>query len=515
MRIGIKDKIVISFFAGAVVSLVLVGYSLFVISGLVSAMNRMQELTSRMDVTDSLNFQIQKLLKTSGDYLISGDVGKRDSFDALMGDISKNLNMLEGGERDERWESISNRVKNSTIKLFEMTLDIMYTDNPVGNRDAVALMNDASRYGETLIKDIEEVNRIVSADRNNLGVEAAGRAKRAKFVIYVLPVAGAVLLVFLYYYLKTHITDPIIELYRGAERVAGGDYLSLVEVETGDELEDLAEGFNMMAEALREREAKMFALIKVIDKVNNELIESDKHKAAFLSNVSHELKTPLTHILGFSELLKMEHSNSLPESGKKYLDNVNRSGHELLKLIEELLIVARGAGVMTAGEMKEVNAVSIAEDTIRGITRAVQHKEQTLLVSIDRSLSSVQADESMLRQIFNNLLNNAVKFTPSHGTIEFTMETIRENEDTSFKVTVKDTGPGIMPWMKDVLFAPFEIGEKTAMREYEGMGIGLTITKRFVEFHGGKIWFESEPGQGSVFMFTIPVRAKSAENVGE
>ena len=185
------------------------------ISGLVSAMNRRQELTSRMDVTDGLNFQIQKLTKTAGDYLISGDVGKRDSFDALMGDISKNLNMLEGGDRDERWASISNRVKNSTIKLFEMTLDIMYTDNPVGNKDAATLMNDASRYGETLIRDIDEVNRMVSADRNNLGHEAAGRAKRAKFVIYVLPAVGGLLLVFLYYYLKTHITDPIIELYRG------------------------------------------------------------------------------------------------------------------------------------------------------------------------------------------------------------------------------------------------------------------------------------------------------------
>src|SRR3972149_161741 len=104
MRVGIKDKIVISFLGGALVSLVLLGYSLFVISGLVSAMNRMQELTFRMDVTDGLNFQIQKLLKTSGDYLISGDVGERDSFDALMGDISKNLKMLEGdvGSRDER-----------------------------------------------------------------------------------------------------------------------------------------------------------------------------------------------------------------------------------------------------------------------------------------------------------------------------------------------------------------------------------------------------------------------------
>ncbi|MFZ3072739.1 MAG: ATP-binding protein, partial [Thermodesulfobacteriota bacterium] len=199
--------------------------------------------------------------------------------------------------------------------------------------------------------------------------------------------------------------------------------------------------------------------------------------------------------------------------GKKYLDNVNRSGQELLKLIEELLIVARGSGVMMTSEMKDVNAAAIAEEAIRGITPVAQRKEQTLLVVIDRSLDAVKADEAMLRQIFNNLLDNAVKFTPSHGTIEFTMETILENEDVSLKVTVKDTGPGVMPWMKDVLFAPFEIGEKTAMREYEGMGIGLAITKRFVEFHGGKIWFESEPGQGSVFMFTLPI-TRPGENTG-
>ncbi|MFZ3072738.1 MAG: histidine kinase dimerization/phospho-acceptor domain-containing protein, partial [Thermodesulfobacteriota bacterium] len=356
MRVGIKNKIVISFLAGVVVSFAFMGWSLFVISGLVSSMNLMQKLTLRMDVTDNLNFQIQNLLKTSGDYLISGDAGKRDSFDALVSSISKNLDILEEANGDERWNSMANRVKTSTMKLSEMTLDIMYTDNPVGNKAAATLMNDASRYGEALMADIEEVNRAVSVDRANLGHEAAGRAKKANLIIYVLPVAGAFVLVFLYYYLRTHITDPLTELYKGAERVAGGDYSSKVEVKTEDELEDLAGGFNRMAEALREREAKMFALLKVIDRVNNELIEAGRHKAAFLSNVSHELKTPLTHILGFSELLKMEHSAGLPESGKKYLDNVNRSGQELLKLIEELLIVARGSGVMMTSEMKDVNA---------------------------------------------------------------------------------------------------------------------------------------------------------------
>lgn len=377
---------------------------------------------------------------------------------------------------------------------------------------------DPGQWFKTATVKIESMGEVSAGLNKRLEVlagELSSSARNALIVYAVIALIAIAIALALAAVAMRSITRPLEGMLSASKKLALGELDAVVDIKSKDEIGVLADSFNMMAGALREREARMFALIKMIDNINNELIESNRHKAAFLSNVSHELKTPLTHILGFSELLKEEYSNNLPELGRECLDNVSRSGQELLKLIEELLIVAKGSGGFMAEEMKDVNVAAIAEDEIHGITKAAQRKGQTLLVSIDMGLSSVKADEGMLRQIFNNLLDNAVKFTPPRGTIEFIMETAPENGNKAVKVTVKDTGPGIMPWLKDVLFTPFEIGEKTAMREYEGMGIGLAIAKRFVEFHGGKIWFESEPGQGSVFMFTIPIRAKTAENTGE
>ncbi len=505
MRTSINKKLIGSFVVGTFFALALLGWSLFTIEGLLNTMNKMETLSIRVDKTNALNFNIQKLIKISDEYMLTGDIKKRDEFDRLITELADILAVLGRQEGDERWDKVSKKVREEVTKLSEMVVEIMFIDKPIGNRKATELMRKVSELGESLIKDIERFNHIASEDRDGLAIVASRMAERTRLMVYTFPVVGLVLLSVLYVYLKRYISSPLMELYRGAERVSRGDYTHPVIIRTGDELEHLASGFNKMADALKEREEKLLSLLKVVEKVNRELISATEYKSRFLSNVSHELKTPLTHILGFSELLKLEESDRLSGAAKSYVDNIYRSGKSLLKLIEDILQVTRTTIEDIAPDRREFSIRNTINRIVARLRPLSDSKGQTIRVEIERDVNMITADEGMVAQIIGNLLDNAVKFTPQGGTITIRARRERRGDIDTLTVSVTDTGIGIRPEIKEHIFELFEIGEKGIVREYEGLGIGLALARKLVEYHGGQIWCESEIGKGSTFEFYIPL----------
>ena len=511
MRTSINNKLIGSFVVGALFALVLLGWSLLTIESLLNTMNKMETLSIRVDKTNALNFNIQKLIKISDEYMLTGDIKKRDEFDRLITELADILAVLGKQKGDKRWDEMSEKVKKEVTRLSEMVVEIMFIDNPIGNKKAIELMGKVSELGERLIKDIERFNHIASEDRDKLALVASRMAERTRLMVYTFPVAGLVLLAILYVYLKRYISTPLLELYRGAERVSRGDYTHPVIIKTGDELEHLADGFNKMADALKEREEKLLSLLKVVEKVNRELISATEYKSRFLANVSHELKTPLTHILGFSELLKLEESDKLSGAAKSYVDNIYRSGKSLLKLIEDILHVARTTIEDIAPDKREFSIRNTINRIVARLRPLSESKGQTIKVEIDRDVNTIVADEGMISQIIGNLLDNAVKFTPQGGTITIKARREKRGEVETLTISVIDTGIGIKPELKDHIFELFEIGEKGIVREYEGLGIGLALARKLVEYHGGKIWCESEVGKGSTFEFYIPLERTDRE----
>ncbi len=505
MRTSIDKKLIGSFVVGVLFALVLLGWSLFTIEGLLNTMKKMETLSIRVDKTNALNFNIQKLIKISDEYMLTGDIKKRDEFDRLITELADILSVLEEQKGDERWDEMSRKVKQEVTKLSEMVVEIMFIDNPIGNSKATELMRKVTALGERLIKDIERFNTIASEDRDRLALVASRMAARTRLVVYTFPVVGLVLLSILYVYLKRYISRPLMELYSGAERVSRGDYTHPVIIKTGDELEHLADGFNKMADALREREEKLFSLLKVVEKVNRELISATEYKSRFLANVSHELKTPLTHILGFSELLKLEESDKLSGTAKNYVDNIYRSGKSLLKLIEDILHVARTTIEDIAPDRRKFSIRNTINRIVAKLRPQADSRGQTIRVEIEKDVDMIMADEGMIAQIIGNLLDNAVKFTPQGGTITIRARREPRGDTDTLTVSVTDTGIGIKPELKDHIFELFEIGEKGMVREYEGLGIGLALARKLVEYHGGQIWCESELGKGSTFEFYIPL----------
>jgi GAF domain-containing protein len=229
---------------------------------------------------------------------------------------------------------------------------------------------------------------------------------------------------------------------------------------------------------------------------------ANKHKSDFLANMSHELRTPLNAIIGFSEVLLDKMFGELNEKQLDYLKDIHESGRHLLSLINDILDLSK----IEAGRMDlEVSsfhlptAISNAMTLIR--ERAQRHGIQ-LGLNVDPRLAEFSADERKFKQILLNLLSNAVKFTPDGGRVDVSAKL----DTTKVEIAVKDTGIGIATEDQEKVFAEFVQVGRDYTRKAEGTGLGLALTKRFVELHGGEISLASAPGKGSTFKITLPIR---------
>jgi signal transduction histidine kinase len=226
---------------------------------------------------------------------------------------------------------------------------------------------------------------------------------------------------------------------------------------------------------------------------------ASRHKSEFLASMSHELRTPLNAVIGFSEVLLERMFGDLNDRQEEYLHDIWSSGKHLLELLNEILDLSK----VEAGQMTlEPSEFSLQEALGHGLAlvreRAARH-DIRLGLEVAPDVGPVRADELRIKQVIVNLLSNAVKFTPDGGRVEVQART----EGPEVLVTVADTGTGVAAEDRERIFESFQQGGRRASTT-EGTGLGLTLSKRIVELHGGRIWVESELGEGSIFGFAIP-----------
>lgn len=232
------------------------------------------------------------------------------------------------------------------------------------------------------------------------------------------------------------------------------------------------------------------------------LRELDRSKRRFLANMSHELRTPLTNIIGFSRLMMKGLDGPLTTQVRKDLEIIYHNGQHLLGLINDLLDVSHiEAGLMEL-EFQEVDLAALIHSVMATASALVRDKDINLHQEISPNLPKVQADAARIRQVLLRLLANAAKFT-EHGTI-----TVRSwSADGEVLVSVSDTGAGIAPEDRGRIFERFEQGSLENGRRPNGAGLGLALSKNFVDMHRGRMWVDSEMGKGSTFTFTLPLQA--------
>ncbi len=310
------------------------------------------------------------------------------------------------------------------------------------------------------------------------------------------------------------VIKPIISLNKAAKAFAQGNWQQKVEIKHSDELGELAHSFNTMAVQLQES-------FNTLEKKNSELKRLDKLKNEFLANTSHELRTPLNGMIGIAESMLEGATGELSEIQQKNLLMIAQSGHRLTDLVNDILDFAKLKHQNLELNLKPVGIREITEVVVTLSQSLVGNKNLELVNSIPVNLPGVYADENRLHQILYNLIGNGIKFTEA-GRVEISTEIINQQQNSQLNnqhpirenqqlaITISDTGIGITEDNLDRIFASFEQADGSTARQYGGTGLGLAVTKKLVELHGGKIWAKSQIGIGSQFTFTLPISTEVA-----
>jgi len=272
----------------------------------------------------------------------------------------------------------------------------------------------------------------------------------------------------------------------------------------------LRESERLLDQKIRERTAQLESSQHDLAVARDEAIAANRHKSAFLANMSHELRTPLNAIIGFSEVLGTKLFGELNEKQLEYVTDIHESGHHLLSLINDILDLSK----IEAGRLELAPSTfhlpAAIDNAFTLMKERANRRGVRLCKEVAPDVGMITADERKIKQVFINLLTNAVKFTDQGGNVTVRAHLNGEN----VVIAVADTGIGIAPADQAVIFEEFRQGGSDYTRKQEGTGLGLALSKRLVELHGGRIWVESELGKGSTFSFTLPSAPRPGQHEG-
>jgi signal transduction histidine kinase len=385
-----------------------------------------------------------------------------------------------------RTDPVLARVVQSNLTAFQSRLAQIerndFQGRPLGATDIILLQ--ANMGG--LRNPLSTLANTTRSRARNLVAENDRAFGHSRGLLIGVGAASFALALMLGLLLSWSVVAPLRQTETRLDEIADGEFAGSLAVANRDEIGSLAAKVNRMSDQL--------------ERAYRELETASRHKSDFLATMSHELRTPLNAIIGFSEVLHEQMFGELNERQLAYVNDVLEAGKHLLSLINDVLDLAK----VEAGRMDLELAPVALPDILRSAVS--MHSERADRGDIQLSLPTepeditITADERRLRQVVFNLVSNAVKFTPTDGRVEITARA----ENRHVEVAVADNGPGIAPEDLETIFEEFE--QTATGKEAEGTGLGLPLSRRLVELHGGRLWAESEPGHGSTFRFTLPVK---------
>jgi signal transduction histidine kinase len=433
-----------------------------------------------------------------GTYSLAIDLFAVDAADRIGARTAADQLLFTPPPEDQKiLDGIKGKADDISRLLVEEIIPL-YADRPtISNEDRdlleemLPLRADAEQLSYALYQDVAELANGTRQEIQDLIARNASSFESSR-ALFIGVAAGALILALLLgFILSWSLIAPIQQIDTRLAAIASGDFSGHVQVENRDELGALGVNVNRMNDELRS--------------VYAELEAASQHKSEFLANMSHELRTPLNAIIGFSQVLRDEMVGSVNEKQAEYLDDIISSGNHLLSLINDVLDLSK----VEAGQVElEVHPFSLREALERGVVMVRERATEDgvhVAFTADPEVDVVEGDERRIKQVIFNLLSNAVKFTPAGGEVD--VSATRANGEVM--VSVADTGPGVAPEDRDRIFEEFQQSE-TGVGHREGTGLGLALSKRFVELHGGRIWLESELGRGSTFTFALPARSETS-----
>jgi signal transduction histidine kinase len=350
------------------------------------------------------------------------------------------------------------------------------------------------------------VGLLVEAQQNRMTRlrENVTAANRRSLILTTTFAAIAVVLALLGgFVISWSIILPVREAQGFLDQVAKGNFGGRIRVPNRDEFGALADRMNHMSQELYRFDMEQRHAAAELGRLNEQLAQTSKAKSEFLANMSHELRTPMNAILGFTEMVLDGLYGDVPTELNEPLTDIQVNGRHLLRLINDVLDLSKieaGRMQLNPGEYSVREVVDIVQVSLRSLAA---EKGLDFVVGVPDNLPVAFGDNGRITQCLMNLAGNAIKFT-NQGRVEIGVQLV----GNELLYRVSDTGIGIPKAELENVFAEFRQVNSTVTREFGGTGLGLTITKKFVEMHGGRIWIESEVGKGSTFFFAVPLRTK-------
>ena len=348
------------------------------------------------------------------------------------------------------------------------------------------------------------VNQLVQREREKMDRLRANVAAANKNTLVLMASSAAVLILLallLGFVTSWSFILPVQEAHGFLGEVAKGNFAATINVPNRDEFGALADRMNQMSQELQRLYDSQHRNSQELQRLNDQLQQASKAKSNFLANMSHELRTPMNAILGFVEMALDEIYGEVPAHLKEPLTDIQTNGKHLLRLINDVLDLSK----IEAGRMELVLAEYSVQDVVETVRSSLQslalEKGLEFVAAAEDDIPLAFGDGRRIAQCLTNLVGNAVKFS-KRGRVAVWVE--QQGDNLVYRVS--DTGIGIPKEELENIFAEFQQVDTAITREYSGTGLGLNITKKFVELHGGRIWVESELGQGSTFFFSIPLR---------
>ena len=297
------------------------------------------------------------------------------------------------------------------------------------------------------------------------------------------------------------ISGPVEELTKVSSTITRGNLTTRAQIDTGDEIGDLADSFNRMTDSLVEAKARVQEQKTEVEEQKKLLEKVNKELDSFVYTASHDLRAPLRAISSFSGFLEEDYKKKLGKEGMESLSEIRNGANRMNSLIEDLLKLSRISRIKNPYE--DVDMKALVNSVIERIKFDIDKNKVDL--KVQEKMPGVHCDRIKMAEVFLNLMTNAIKFSSKNNKENPKVEVGYEEKPGAHQFYVKDNGIGIAPEHKDNIFGIFRRLE--ASKDYEGTGAGLAIVKRIIDDHEGKVWVDSEPGKGATFRFTIPKKA--------
>lgn len=432
-----------------------------------------------LDYVEKLTNSILSQLRYQKKYVLTKDILLYDQFLSAKEDFNKFFtDALSRADTQQKRESL-NKIK-SHLDRFQSSIgkeiEGIRKDQPYPKR---MVEQEIEKSADGILEELKRLEAYARYDIHR-GMKVLGEsASSTRRLVIIMSAVAILLLIAISILLTKSMTRPIAKLMDKTKEISKGVFKCDLNISSPPELAEFAGAFNSMCARL---------------------MTVDKMKSDFFSSMSHELRTPLTSIKEGISLLRNGSGGTITDKQKRLLAILSEESKRLIDLVNSLLDLSKMEAGMMTYVFEQAGLAPLIERAMTEMTPLIEAKKITLETTLDEKLPPLLIDRERILQVVRNLIGNALKFTPDGGRVRVSVQQLNRE----VKVSITDTGPGIPKKDLSTIFEKFSQAHLMDSNQIKGTGLGLAIVKYIITAHGGRVWAENEPTQGSSFAFVLP-----------